>query len=330
VEDSTAPRSPISLRSLGSFHIGGSFARLADRPQVELTPVPGSPSIHIDPNGCFPFGQMYVQYARLESSKSPWPLFLWHGGGMTGACWESTPDGRPGWQTHFLRRGLDVYICDAVERGRASWSRFPDIYPTEPFFMPQHAAWELYRVGRAEGFSDDPRSRHGFVGTRFPVQDFDAFTRQIVPRWSSNDALIQAAYGELLSREGPCIVLAHSQGGGFALRAALAFPQLIKALVLVEPGGAPDLAPHDIVSLSGIPTLVVWGDNIDAVPFWATAKKLSDSIVASISRLGGKASTMDLPAMGIHGNSHLPMMDRNSDEIAGHIQVWLQQNGLLD
>lgn len=330
MEVSIGPVSPISLRSLGSFHIGGSIARLANRPPIELRPVPDSAAIHIDPNGCFPFGQMYVQYARLESPSSPWPLFLWHGGGLTGACWESTPDGRPGWQSFFLRHGLDVYICDAVERGRASWSRFPDIYPIEPFFMPQHAAWELYRVGQPEGFSDDPHLRRGFPGSLFPIPEFDAFTRQIVPRWSSNDALIQAAYGELLTRQGPCILLAHSQGGGFALRAALAFPEMVKALVLVEPGSAPELAPRDIASLSGIPTLTVWGDNVDAAPFWTAAKKLSESIVDSISRQGGKATTMDLPAMGIHGNSHLPMMDRNSDKIAEHIQEWLQQNGLLD
>lgn len=330
MQNSTRSESPIQLRSLGSFHIGGSIARLEDRPQLELTPVPGSPSIRIDPNGSFPFGQMYVQYARLESPRSPWPIFLWHGGGLTGACWESTPDGRAGWQSFFLRSGLDVYACDAVERGRASWSRYPDIYPSEPFFMPQHAAWELYRVGRPDGFSDDPALRSGFPGGLFPVHDFDAFTRQIVPRWSSNDALIQAAYGELLLREGPCILLAHSQGGGFALRAALAHPEMVKALVLVEPGGAPDLTPSDIASLVGIPTSTVWGDNVQAVPFWAAARAKSDAIMESILRHGGKAHTMDLPAMGIRGNSHLPMMDENSDEVAGHIRDWLRQNGLLD
>jgi hypothetical protein len=34
--------------------------------------------------------------------------------------------------------------------------------------------------------------------------------------------------------------------------------------------------------------------------------------------------------MGIRGNSHMMMMDRNSDQIARHIQQWLDRVGMMD
>jgi hypothetical protein len=61
---------------------------------------------------------------------------------MTGVNWETTPDGRPGWQMYFLRAGFDTYVSDAVERGRASWAPFPQVYPDPPFFRTAKEAWE--------------------------------------------------------------------------------------------------------------------------------------------------------------------------------------------
>ena len=37
---------------------------------------------------------------------------------------------------------------------------------------------------------------------------------------------------------------------------------------------------------------------------------------------------VDLPQIGIKGNSHMMMMDRNSDQVAGVIQAWLAKQGL--
>ena len=49
---------------------------------------------------------------------------LVHGGGGTGRVWETTPDGREGYQTIFLRRGFAVYIVDFPRRGRAGFPSF--------------------------------------------------------------------------------------------------------------------------------------------------------------------------------------------------------------
>jgi hypothetical protein len=45
-------------------------------------------------------------------------------------------------------------------------------------------------------------------------------------------------------------------------------------------------------------------------------------------RRDGRVDELNLPARGIRGNSHMLMMDANSDEIAGLIQAWLAERGL--
>ena len=43
---------------------------------------------------------------------------------------------------------------------------------------------------------------------------------------------------------------------------------------------------------------------------------------------GGRYDVIDLPKIGITGNSHMIVMDRNSDQVAGLIQGWLEKQGL--
>src|SRR5262249_29175779 len=78
--------------------------------------------------------QMYVQYFLPRHRKGKLPLLMWHGGGLTGVTYETTPDGREGWLTLFVRKGWDVYVSDAVERGRAGFAS-PDVWPSEPIFL---------------------------------------------------------------------------------------------------------------------------------------------------------------------------------------------------
>ena len=102
-----------------------------------------------DPNGEFQVEQMYVQYVKQAAPKAQYPLLLWHGGGLTGVTWETKPDGKPGWQMFFLNAGHDVYVSDAVERGRASWSRFPEIYKSGPLFRSKKKRGSCSASGRA-------------------------------------------------------------------------------------------------------------------------------------------------------------------------------------
>lgn len=77
---------------------------------------------------------MYVQYTRLEHPVVPYPVCMIHGGGATGALWESTLDGRPGREFSFQQNGFHVNVSDGVERGRSSWAQFPEINEGPPMF----------------------------------------------------------------------------------------------------------------------------------------------------------------------------------------------------
>lgn len=92
----------IRVAKRGSFHVGGERTKLENIP-VEDYPYSGKFIFHSDPNGTHWTKQMYVQYTLLEQPRAPYPVLMWHGGGLTGVTWETTPDGREGWDTLFLR-----------------------------------------------------------------------------------------------------------------------------------------------------------------------------------------------------------------------------------
>ena len=46
-----------------------------------------------------------------------------HGATLTGKSWETTPDGRMGWDEYFVRKGHPVYVPDQVGRGRSGFNQ---------------------------------------------------------------------------------------------------------------------------------------------------------------------------------------------------------------
>ena len=114
---------PIALRDMGSFHVGGRVVEITGKPVKEVVLGAGGVPAKIDPNGLYQVEQMYVQYFLPQNRKGKVPLLMWHGGGLTGVTYETTPDGRDGWLNMFLRKGWDVYNSDAVERGRSGFAQ---------------------------------------------------------------------------------------------------------------------------------------------------------------------------------------------------------------
>ena len=121
---------------------------------------------------------------------------------------------------------------------------------------------------------------HSIRGQQFPVEAFDQFGKQGIPRWASNDEATQKAYDALVQKVCPRIIVVHSQGGNFGFTAALNAPDKVKALVAIEPSGAPDPAKADAARLQDVPHLIVWGDNIDKHPVWPRIAAKSDQVGA--------------------------------------------------
>ena len=70
-----------------------------------------------DPIALTPDGQTihgdhaYVQY-QIPVGARKYPIVMWHGGGQFTKTWETTPDGRDGFQNIFLRSGYAIYLLD--------------------------------------------------------------------------------------------------------------------------------------------------------------------------------------------------------------------------
>jgi pimeloyl-ACP methyl ester carboxylesterase len=315
----------ILVKEIGSFHIGGREVAISGQPTREVSFTAGMPPLKVDPNGAFEIEQMYVQYVNLAAPRFRYPLLLWHGGGLTGVTWETKPDGKPGWQMFFLNRGYDVYVSDAVERGRASWARYPEFFKSEPMFRSKKEAWELFRLGPPGSYDANATSRRPYPDTQFPTDALDQFAKQGVPRWITNDVPTQAAYDQLVARVCPCVIVVHSQGGNFGFNAALHAPGRIKALVALEPSGAPDPDKVDVATLKAIPHLFVYGDHLESAP-WPTLVKAPQRYRAALTSAGVKTGWIELPERGIKGNSHMMMMDRNSDQVADLVATWIEQS----
>lgn len=320
---STATRpAGATIAEMGAFFAGGRVVTLTDQPQRQVQVARNGPARTVDLNGDYVTGQCYVQFARVAEPQFGAPVMFWHGGAMTGATWETTPDGRPGWRSRFLAEGFDVYICDAVERGRAGWSPYPEIYATAPIFRTQNEAWSLFRFGDPTGYASDPAEREPYEGALFPIEHLEQFSAQFVPRWTDHGEETLAAYFEALRRTGPVWLIAHSQGGNFALDAAARHPEFFKGVVVIEPASA----PVDIGGAAKVPHLFIWGDYIERSPTWIAYRGGADAYAESLRKAGSPVQVLDLPAVVGPGNTHVPMMDLNSDEVAGLIADWIRQN----
>lgn len=310
--------SSVRLKGLRSFFVGGQATRLTGLPVQHRSMVLNGAPREVNPNGMHTHGQMYVQHFELEAPEHKTPVLLWHGGGMTGSTWETTPDGRPGWLWRFLQAGYDVYVSDAVERGRSSWAMFPQIFKEDPVFRTREEGWKTFRMGLT--YDEDPPARHVFEGQLFPVKDFDDFTKHWVPRWPGHESIILGGYEQLVRQIGDCIIVGHSQGAGFAIETARRFPDSVQAVVAVEPGGM----PQDMPTVQMPPHLLVWGDHIEAAgTHWTTYRSQADAYLAAAKDLM-RARVLDLPKAGICGNSHFPMMDINSDVVFEQVDAWLK------
>jgi hypothetical protein len=318
----------IVLRGMGSFHIGGRIAEVSGKEVRMIQRQLGGPMTKLDPNGQYMVEQMYVQYFLPKNKKGKYPLLMWHGGGLTGVTYETTPDGRDGWLNFFIRKGWDVYNSDAVERGRSGFAS-SDVWPDAPIFLTYQDPYERFRIGDGPGsWNAEPAKRRPLPGNQFPAEAYANYMRQTVPRWLSTDKAIVAAYLALVDKICPCVLLLHSQGGAFGFQVAEQRPDKIKGIVAVESATAGNIA--NAAKLKDVPVLQIFGDYVDQHPRWSTFKKVDMAYGEAIKKAGGTADWINLPDIGIKGNSHMLMQDKNSDQIAEVIQKWLVGKGLSD
>jgi hypothetical protein len=85
-----------------------------------------------------------------------------------------------------------------------------------------------------------------------------------------------------------------------------------------------------VQSIKTTPILVLYGDNAKDHPRWSKIRQGGIDYAAVFKAAGGSIDVVDLPDAGLKGNSHMVMMDKNSDQVAELIQKWLVGKGLVE
>lgn len=276
---------------------------------------------------------MYVQY-QIPAARNPqaYPVIMVHGSGHTGKTYEETPDGRMGWAEYFVRHGISVYVVDHAGRARSGFDPTPTNRARlegDPSLIPNFAeftneqAWVNFRIG--------PSPFTPYAQTRFPVAARDQYFAQIVPNTESSypagGQSTADALAALLDKIGPAVVLVHSQAGAYGLAAAIARPELVKAVVSVEPRNCA-ISDEDAERVfTRVKLLTMFGDFFGtAVADWPGRLAECETTVARIQAAHGTAENINLVERGIRGNSHMLMLDLNNLQLADMILEWLARN----
>jgi hypothetical protein len=324
------------IKKQGSFMVGGT---------VFTAPGTFDPTNPTVSNGqTFHGDHAYVQF-QIPPNARNLPLVLWHGGGQFSKTWESTPDGREGYQTIFLRRGWAVYMLDQPRRGRAGRSTEGiTITPTPG----EQATFSVFRLGIWPNF---------FPGVQFPrdATSLDQYWRQQTPDTGpGNNDVTTDAVAALFDRIGPAVLVTHSASGVLGWLTAIKSGN-VKAIVAYEPGQfvfPDDNVPPTPPALAGFPNLpvpraafdrltkipiqIIFGDNIPTslspipgLERWrlrlgVTAPQFRDAV----NHEGGDVSILHLPDIAVFGNTHFAFSDLNHIQIADLLSEYLQQHGL--
>jgi pimeloyl-ACP methyl ester carboxylesterase len=162
-----------------------------------------------------------------------------HGGWLTGSCYETTADGRPGWAQYFASVGFHVYVFDQPARGRSPYDESvhgPRVPPPPPEVISRFFTATGKSIFAAGAHSQWPGS--GESGDAL----FDRFYSSLVPELAERgvmEQLMREAGASLLDHIGPAYVITHSQSGPHGWHLIDARPHLVRALVAIEPHGPP-------------------------------------------------------------------------------------------
>jgi pimeloyl-ACP methyl ester carboxylesterase len=310
-------QSPLHIARQGSLEAGG---RVIDCPTNDG----GDPNSKRFPPGHVVVDNVYATYQYPVEQRSPYPILFNSGGGHTARVYDTTPDGREGWLTLFLREGFATYgvdrvntgrsgidICkiNAVRLGRAPVSELPAInrYAFE-------SSWVTFRWG--------PRFGEPYPDTQFPVAAAGTYYPQTVSTYRDPDETRKTvtALAALIDKVGPAVLQTWSSSGLLGYLTAVERPELVKGILAVETSvDAFDKIPRDrLAALARVPILIVIGDRAE------------DRVVASrafektFKAAGGDITIDVLPEAGIRGNGHTLMLEKNNKEIMLRMIAWLE------
>ena len=333
----SAVTEPLIIQQQGSFAAGGSVAKAEGKFDAKKP---------LDSAGQTYHGDHAYVFWQIPQNPHKYPLIMLHGAGQFSRTWESTPDGREGFQNIFLRRGFSTYLVDQPRRGNAGRSMVEATVTPKP---DEQLWFNQFRLGVWPDFFKDVQFSHD-------KEALNQFFRQMTPNTGPFDLkVISDAMSAVVDKTGPAILFTHSQGGGPGWYTAMKNHK-VKAIVAFEPGSsfvfpenelpAPmpsafdtlqgEPVPRDqFMALTKIPILIFYGDNIPQKPTampaqdsWRVRLAMAREWRDVVNKHGGDVTVIHLPEIGIKGNTHFPFSDLNNVQIADQVSKFLQEKNL--
>ena len=327
---------PLVIEQQGSFAVGGT---VSSKPGAynNNAPTAEGQTLHGD--------HAYV-FHQVPQNPKPLPIVMLHGAFQSARSWETTPDGREGFQNIFLRRGYSTYLVDQPRRGRAGNSTVATTIEPTPY---DQLFFDQFRIGKWPNYFDNAQF------SRDPAA-LDQFLRSVTPNTGPYDAkVISDAMSALFTKTGPGILFTHSQAGGPGWLTAIKNPN-VKGIVALEPGSgfifpegevpaempsaagtlkAEAVPVADFEKLTRLPIVIYYGDNFPTEPTtergqdnWRVRLAMAKLWVETVNKHGGDAALVHLPEIGIKGGTHFLMSDQNNVEIADQISKFLADKKL--
>lgn len=312
-----APK-PLVLQSAGIAYAGGKTIE-AQRPRGAA-----------NPGGKIRVQQVPVQFMIPAEKRHALPVVMVPGYGVSGAVFQTTTAGGEGWMQHFTRAGFAAYATiqsnvaesginiDPWNKAKAGDSPAAD--------QPGFVHWTLESFWALFGYG--PAYPQLYPGTRQSIAEIDALISAITPVDTSVTAQMQqASLTAVLEKTGPAILMSHSASGPNGFAVAKARPDLVKAIVAIEPTGCP-ADEADIKSVfAKIPVLTVFADQIPTRGLWVGWAASCDAFAKAGTAAGGVSRRIVLPDdLSIRGNTHMMMVENNSGALADMLIDWIQKN----
>jgi len=327
---------PLVIQEQGSFAVGGT---VITNPGTfdPYKPTPEGQTFHGD--------HAYVFY-QVPVKARKYPLVMWHGIGQFSKTWETTPDGREGYQNIFLRRNFSVYLIDQPRRGNAGRSTVSATINPIP---DEQQMFDVFRGGIWPNY---------FEGVQLARDSatLNQYFRSMTPSIGTIDIDVNTdAVAALFTQIGPGILVTHSHSGGMGWKTVVKSPK-IKAVVSYEPGSgflfpegevpapiassagpleAIGIPMKDFMSLTKIPIVIYYGDNIPEKPSpnpgadgWRARLAMAKLWRDTVNKYGGDVTVIHLPEVGLKGNTHFPFSDLNNLQVADLMSKWLKDKGL--
>ncbi len=314
---------PFLIARVGAFHVGGELVEVHEA------------NVDASESGTVFANQLMVRYYLPATNSPKSPVIMMPGYGLASDIYLETPDGREGWAMQFIQAGHPVYLVEPANSTRAGIN--PEILnahikgresePAQLFTWAQELTWTRFGFGPAEG--------EFFADGRMPKDNFDQLVKMFTPTQVENvDGPAIITYGlahnllgmkELIEMIGPSILLVHSATGVPGFVYTTQNPNDILAVINIEPVGCP---AANAESFPDVPVLSMFADHMEVREQMPIRQDECQIVVDELKNRGIAADMMSLPAMGINGNSHLPMSELNSSELANLIINWLDEHSI--